>query len=298
MGVMIMTAPESISGLSELAADYDALFLDIWGCVHDGLVLYPGVKQALAQWRKQGGKVVLVSNVPKGGEVVIRQLQQKGLARQDYDALVTSGMATEAALQHDPALAGQPCFVLCGPQDESRDDPAPMLGFTHPIVPVPHPADAGFGLLIGKSAPGVTVADYIPKLEACLEAGLELVCLNPDHAVMRGSSTLICAGAIAAHYEKMGGRIRYFGKPHAPIYEAALTHLPEVPKRRILAVGDGPITDICGANRMNLPACFIAGGLHAHALLTREGHPDLPAVQQELSTANCHAAYVMAELAW
>ena len=30
-----------IPALSEISAQYDALFVDLWGCVHDGVTAYP-----------------------------------------------------------------------------------------------------------------------------------------------------------------------------------------------------------------------------------------------------------------
>ena len=30
---------------------------------------------------------------------------------------------------------------------------------------------------------------------------------------------MICAGLLAEYYEKIGGKVKYFGKPHKNIYE-------------------------------------------------------------------------------
>ena len=52
----------------------------------------------------------------------------------------------------------------------------------------------------------------------------------------------------------------YYGKPHLPVYAAALAAAGN-PKRP-LAVGDGLVTDIRGANAAGLDVLFIADGVH------------------------------------
>ena len=54
-----------INSLDEISHQYDALFVDLWGCVHNGIVAYTAAVEALIKYRKNGGKVVLVTNSPK-----------------------------------------------------------------------------------------------------------------------------------------------------------------------------------------------------------------------------------------
>jgi len=56
-----------------------------------------------------------------------------------------------------------------------------------------------------------------------------------------------------------------YGKPHLPVYESALAALGAIlghESRRPLAVGDGLLTDIKGANAAGIEALFIADGVH------------------------------------
>ena len=71
-----------------------------------------------------------------------------------------------------------------------------------------------------------------------------------------GESLRRCAGALAEAYEKIGGSVVYYGKPHRPIYDAVLAGLKDA--KRPLAIGDGLRTDIKGANDMGIDALFIA----------------------------------------
>ncbi|BDY16725.1 hypothetical protein Sulfitobl28_26950 [Sulfitobacter pontiacus] len=53
-----------INNLFEISDRYDALFVDLWGCVHDGVKALPDAVTALQAYRNGGGKVVLVTNSP------------------------------------------------------------------------------------------------------------------------------------------------------------------------------------------------------------------------------------------
>ena len=102
-----------------------------------------------------------------------------------------------------------------------------------------------------------------------------MVCANPDITVERGAKTIYCAGALAALYETLGGRVAYAGKPHSPIYDMAFERLREIAGRPIdkaeaLAIGDGLATDIKGAVNMGVASVFIAGPTLTSRGLTRE----------------------------
>ena len=57
---------------------------------------------------------------------------------------------------------------------------------------------------------------------------------------------MICAGLLAEYYEKIGGDVRYFGKPHNNIYEFSFKLINE--EKKILVIGDSLDNDIKGAN--------------------------------------------------
>jgi HAD superfamily hydrolase (TIGR01459 family) len=110
-----------------------------------------------------------------------------------------------------------------------------------------------------------TPEDYRATLSDLHSRGLIFLCANPDIVVQRGGHLVWCAGALARLYTELGGDAVYFGKPHAPIYAAALRHLRAAAKRdalRILVVGDGLETDIRGANGAGFDSVFIADGIH------------------------------------
>jgi len=51
-----------IDNLADVAHSYDALFVDLWGCLHNGVEPFADAVAALQAYRAQGGKVLLLTN--------------------------------------------------------------------------------------------------------------------------------------------------------------------------------------------------------------------------------------------
>ena len=116
-----------------------------------------------------------------------------------------------------------------------------------------------------------TPDDYRDMIATMRERSLFMVCANPDLVVKRGDTLLYCAGSIADLYREQGGEVLYAGKPHRPIYEAALAAaarargVAALPSRT-LAIGDLLRTDITGAIAMGFDGMFVIAGIHAEEL--------------------------------
>jgi HAD superfamily hydrolase (TIGR01459 family) len=121
-----------------------------------------------------------------------------------------------------------------------------------------------------------TPESYRGLLTAMRERSLFMVCANPDIVVERGDQLVYCAGALADAFVELGGEALYCGKPHAPIYAAALGKAAEfrggaAPSRnRVLAIGDSIRTDVKGAAAYGLDCLFVISGIHADDLGGRD----------------------------
>ncbi len=141
--------------------------------------------------------------------------------------------------------------------------------------------------------------DYHDMLRLAVTRGLPMVCANPDVVVMRGEKIIPCAGAVAAYYERLGGRVERFGKPHGSVFEMVLQRLPGVARRRVVMVGDGLHTDIAGAHRAGLDSIFVAGGIHAEDVgFHAAGAPDLAAVRAAARRARAMPTAMIGQLVW
>jgi HAD superfamily hydrolase (TIGR01459 family) len=252
------TPPQLVSGLSELAAGYDALICDVWGVIHDGKTAHPLAAEALIRFRETRGPVVLLTNAPRLPGEVAAQCREYGLPEGCYDAIVSSGGASRAELDRRAAKAAAEKRVLrlyyIGP-----DKDLPILeGLPHKSTSIEE-AELAFctGLVDDLTE---TVEDYAGRLAAMRQRGLTMICANPDLVVHRGPQLCFCAGALAREYERLGGAAIYYGKPHLPIYDEARRAIGA--SKNPLAVGDGLNTDIMGANRAGLDVLFIADGVH------------------------------------
>ena len=278
---------QHITGLSTIAGDYDALICDVWGVVHNGRTPYPTAVAAMAEFRSKRGPVILLSNAPRLAAGVEAQLDKLGIPRAAYDTIVTSGEATRAELARRTQRSTLPILHIGPPRDN---------GVYEGLNVRPTNVDeADVVLATGlydddKEGPD----DYRPMLERMAARGLAMICANPDVVVERGDRLIYCAGALARAYEEMGGTVIYYGKPHPPVFHAAVAAARERGKgERPLVVGDNLETDILGANRVGMDALFIAGGVHG-AELAR----DHEGVNALMAGARVHARAWMNVLSW
>ncbi|PQA88841.1 TIGR01459 family HAD-type hydrolase [Hyphococcus luteus] len=276
-----------IQSLSEIAERYDALLCDAWGVIHDGVNLFPGAGEAMTRFRETRGPVVILTNAPRPSSIIPAQLDRLGLPRGAYDAVVTSGDATRAAIKaHLPEPA-----LRIGP---AMDDPL-YEGLEIDFRPL---EEAAFIICTGlNDEENEEPEAYRDLLGRAAERRLPMVCANPDIIVNWGGRMMWCAGAIGELYKDMGGEVIYGGKPHWPVYDLALKEIETkrgpTPRARILAVGDGLKTDILGANNHGFDALLIAGEGGVH-----EGDKDAAAVSAQLAKAGLKAAAVAGALQW
>jgi HAD superfamily hydrolase (TIGR01459 family) len=285
-----------ITALSEVSTNYDALFVDLWGCVHNGVAAMPAAVQALQEYRKTGGKVVLVTNSPRPRAGVVKQLAHFGVPEDAYDAIATSGDSARSAMYR--GVVGEAVWHY-GPVTDSRFfDPLDIL--ENPVQITRVPLEDATGIVC--TGPFDAQADpetWRPELEIALERNLKLLCANPDLIVDRGELREWCAGAVAAMYTDMGGESLYFGKPHAPIYDLARRRLHKlgnaIPDSRILAIGDGILTDVKGAIDEGIDSLFISGGLAAAETKTVV-QPDAEALTTYLTTEKSNPSFTIGHL--
>jgi HAD superfamily hydrolase (TIGR01459 family) len=284
---------QPIDALSALAGRYDVLLCDVWGVIHNGRESFPGPCAALGRWRAEVGPVVLISNSPRPCPEVAVQLDGLGVPRDAWSALVTSGDVTRTLLA--PRAPG-PAYRL-GPE---RDAPL-YAGLGLEFAPL---EQARFIACTGPVNDDVeTPEDYRDLLSAAAARRLPMICANPDRVVQRGDRLVYCGGALAELYETLGGETIMAGKPYAPIYDASLARASElagrpVGKDRVLAIGDGVVTDAKGANDQGIDLLFVAAGIHGAEMRGEDGRLDPAAAERLLATAGAHAAYLTDALAW
>ena len=254
-------------GLSQLAGRYDAFIVDLWGVMHNGVRAFPEAVACLGELRQRDKRVLILSNAPRRADEVAKRNAELGIAPELADAVMSSGEDAwrHLATRSDPwyRALGRRCYHI-GPERDWGMREGLDLDFVAAVV------EADFVLNTGAEGGDDTVAHYEPLLAQARAAGLPMVCANPDLEVIRGEQREICAGAIAARYEDMGGAVRYHGKPHPEIYDTCFALLDGagrgIGRGRIAAIGDALRTDIAGANAAGIDGIFVTGGLQGAAL--------------------------------
>src|SRR5438477_3622460 len=249
-----------ISGVREIAPGYDGYILDLWGVVHDGTAPFPGVLDCMERLIAAGKRLVLLSNAPRRSDDVIRRITRIGVPERLYHGVMSSGEEAWLHLKHrsEPfyAALGHRCLHIGSERDlEIRE--GLDLAF------VDTPAEADFILNTGPAEWEDTLGSYAPVLHEALARQLPMVCANPDLVVVHNGKPALCAGALAEEYQRLGGRVRWHGKPYPSVYDSCLGLLGIGDKQNILATGDSFRTDIAGAARAGIDSLFIAGGIHA-----------------------------------
>ena len=253
-----MTVPH-IHSLAAISGGYDAVLCDIWGVLHDGRTAFAPASQALVDFRRRGGKVALVTNAPRPQAPIREQILHLGVPPDAFDAIVTSGDVTIAAIV---ARGAAPVHHIGPERDLSLFAAAASASGAKP--PMTALAEAEYIVCTGLFNESIeTPEDYMPTLREAARRRLTMLCANPDLVVHIGPKLIYCAGAIAQAYEILGGETVYAGKPHAPIYAraCALIGAPADPKR-ILAIGDAMRTDVAGASEQGFDALFVVDGIH------------------------------------
>ena len=255
-----MISPTLPGGLAPLADRFDLFLVDQFGVLHDGGQPYAGAVAALAELAARGKSVVVLTNSGKRNAPNEARMLALGFARSSYLSVMSSGEVVWRGLRDGSFgasfAAGRRIFVV----GHANDDYG-LEGLGLDFVAAPERAD---GIIIsGSDAPRVSLAQYGEMLAPAAARGVPALCGNPDKTMLRGGGLHPAPGAIAEVYRELGGPVTYVGKPHAAIYEAALSLVPQIAKSRCIVFGDSVEHDISGGKGAGLATALVRTGILA-----------------------------------
>ena len=240
-----------IQNLSEIQSEYECFFIDLWGVIHNGVNLFENVLDTLKFLKNEKKSIFFLTNAPRRSSVIKKQLFEFGLSDKLYDDVVSSGEITWQKLKSKKNLR---CFLIGPPRDFHL-----VEGLDVEVVKNPKLVD----LIINTGPWGDkdSLENYKPILEELVNYNPLMICSNPDKTVIRGDSFMICAGLLAEYYQKIGGKVEYYGKPYSEIYDFTYSIMKKR-NEKILVIGDSLDNDIKGANLQNLDSLLITSGIH------------------------------------
>ena len=237
---------KKLEHLSEIYSSYETFVIDLWGVIHNGIILNTKAIEVIENLSKKSKKIVFLSNAPRPSEQVKKFLKKLKMEERLLKHVVTSGEAAMKAINEN--RFGK-FFYHLGP---SRDDSI----FYKVKNNKTDLKSSDFILCTGLFNDQEEDLNYYKDLLKNL-ISKKLICTNPDLIVHRGEKKEYCAGSIAKIFETLGGRAIYFGKPYKEIYKMCFND-----KEKVLAIGDNLRTDIKGANNLNIDSIFISNGVH------------------------------------
>ena len=271
-----MTSNLDEKGLRSIIEEYDVFFIDIWGVLHNGLNLFQNSVEVLEKLEKNKKKYVLLTNAPRPNHIVIEYLKKMGLDQKKAQQVSTSGQAALDELKimnfksffHIGPPRDSDLFKIFENQKTKKIDGCDFLLCT--------------GLFDNHQ---IDLKFYEKLLQAHVKK--KMICTNPDLVVDRGEVREFCAGTIAKIFEKLGGEVKYFGKPYPEIYEKAFNNLKG---KKVICIGDNLNTDIKGANIQNFDSLLINSGIHKNEISN--------GIKELTKKYNVNVNYTQTELKW
>ena len=247
-----MTKNLDQEGLSSIAQNYELFYIDLWGVVHNGITLFSEAVKVLDQLEKNGQDYVLLTNAPRPSETVRSFLKKMNLDDNKRKHVFSSGEAALNYLKHN--FSSQKFYHIGPPRDFD-------LFKTFQNNKSKNIFDSDYLLCTGLFDEHNDNLKYYNNL---FENNLDkkMLCTNPDLIVDRGDRRELCAGSVAMVFEKMGGKVIYFGKPYPEVYNQSIDNK----NKKVLSIGDNLNTDIKGANLLNYDSLLISNGVHKNEI--------------------------------
>ncbi len=243
---------EKLNHLSDIDDHYDVFLIDLWGVIHNGIAVFDNVLPVLQSLKQKKKMVFFITNAPRRSFVISQQLEDFGIEQKLYDKIISSGELTWLSIKEK--YQKKNCLIIGPPRDfhlvEGLD-----------ISVVDKDSNVDIILNTGPWGDDDSLENYTDLLDSLAKKKSHMICSNPDKTVVRGENFMICAGLLAEYYEKIGGKVEYYGKPYKQIYEHCFNFF-EKKNTRVLAIGDSLENDIKGANALNFDSLLITDGIH------------------------------------
>lgn len=279
----MISTPYIHAGTRNISQAFQGILFDAYGVFWNGNQqgLLPGSQDVMEHLVSTGKSVGVLSNSTQLSTKEIKKLENHGLILgEHYHFLITSGEITKRTLGTGDLPFATPTgkFWIFGGIHPKYSSPLTLFEGS-PFNETKDVSEADF---IYISIPHINGEDQLDpsvfeeEVEALRKTNLPMVCANPDRFAHEGSPprAVVRQGSIAQLYEQFGGKVFYFGKPHALAFTAAMDQFQEKgihDPEQILMVGDTPETDIRGANQFGMASALITKtGIMSERLTTSD----------------------------
>ena len=262
--------------------DYDLFLFDLWGVVVEGNYNYPGVVDNINKVLQTGKNVFFVSNAPRNTFNLYNRVKSWGI-NATPEMIISSGeVAVDMILDSENRFGiKHPVVYHLGQEDNDIID-----GLQIPRTEDITKSNILLLTLHRDEGPTLDLDEFDDLLRTAVARKIISICANPDLTLSQLGVQRYCAGYYAKKIEQFGGEVIYAGKPYAEIYNKVLNKLPNIPRNRVLMIGDTFYTDILGGNNMGIHSGLVLTGnaskFHAqyHTIEEKLEHLKIAATEQ------------------
>jgi HAD superfamily hydrolase (TIGR01459 family) len=222
--MILMTKNLDQEGLRSIVENYDLFYIDLWGVVHNGIKLHQEAIKVLNRIGAKGKEYVLLTNAPRPSGAVRAFLKNMNLEENIRNHVFSSGEASLNYLKNN--FSSKKFYHIGPPRDfdlfkEFEKDKSQSI------------ENCEYLLCTGLFEKYDEDLNYYKDL---FEKNInkQMVCTNPDLIVDKGNKRELCAGSVAMVFEKMGGKVTYFGKPYPEVYNQSIDNK----NKKVLCIGD------------------------------------------------------------
>ena len=272
-----MTKNLDKEGLRSIVDDYQLFYIDLWGVVHNGVYLHEEAIKAIKEITKKKKEYILLTNAPRPNHAVKSFLEKMGMEKVIRDHVFTSG---EAALNYLKKNLSDKSFFHVGPPRDFD------LFKDFEKMKSENIENSNYILCTGLFDDHEEDLTYYKNL---FDKNIKktMICTNPDLIVDKGNKRELCAGSVAMVFEKMKGKVIYFGKPYPEVYNQSIDNN----NKKILSIGDNLNTDIKGANLLNFDSLIISNGIHKNEIKHK-------GIEETSKSYEAICNYIQSELKW
>lgn len=262
------TQSQQAENLAELADQFDAFVFDAFGVLNVGETTIPSAIQRVATLRNMGKQVRVLTNAAS----LPPSLAQNKFERLGYDfianEIIPSRQALIEALKEREFSGPCGCIAKSGaPLDDLPCDAVPFDAMNHDYEAIIFLSTDQWDFERNK-----VLIDWMQDHSVPFLIG------NPDLVAPLKDGLSMQPGAYAHDIADISaGAPEFFGKPFGNAFDAAaVTLASDIPRDRILMVGDTLHTDILGGAAAGFKTCLVTGhgvlrDLDHHACIEESG---------------------------
>jgi HAD superfamily hydrolase (TIGR01459 family) len=255
----------SIDGICDICGEYDIFVMDVWGVIYDGIELFPNINDCLKNIKAQGKHIVLLSNSSRSEAFMFEMLEKAGLETSYITFIQTSGDTALSDLKNFFSAPSRKLYYISSNENKNM--------FKSMLIQLTYDVSSADAVAVSINMPEETdYSDLMGTLQQAADRKLPMFCLNGDRVALCGNRKIRCARFFADKYAELGGKVKFYGKPHKVVYDATFNRLNSLGlSTKCIMIGDSMETDILGAKNAYIDSVLVKTGVSANEFAKGSG---------------------------